>query len=95
VCVRAGWAGDDAAALCCAGAGWRGTGLGAEARQPKSGTAGRIEHCQIGVLLAYASRQGHALLDCALYVPQAWTNDPARCERAGMPERLFEKFKLP
>jgi SRSO17 transposase len=31
-----------------------------------SGTAGRIENCQIGVFLAYASRQGHALLDGAL-----------------------------
>jgi SRSO17 transposase len=52
-----------------------------------SGTAGRIENCQIGVFLAYASRQGHALLDCALYVPQAWTNVPERCQRAGMPEK--------
>ena len=51
------------------------------------GTAGRIEHCQIGVLLAYASSQGHALLDCALYVPQAWTNDRERGERAGLPEQ--------
>ena len=50
-----------------------------------SGTAGRIENCQIGVFLAYASRQGHALLDCALYLPQAWTNDSERCERAGDP----------
>jgi SRSO17 transposase len=52
-----------------------------------SGTAGRVENCQIGVFLAYASIQGHALLDCALYVPQAWTNDRERCERAGMPEQ--------
>src|SRR5262245_20477333 len=52
-----------------------------------SGTAGRIENCQIGVFLAYASSQGHALLDCALYVPQAWTNDRERCERAGLPEK--------
>ena len=52
-----------------------------------SGTAGRIENCQIGVFLAYASRHGHALLDCALYVPQAWTNARERCERAGMPEK--------
>jgi SRSO17 transposase len=51
-----------------------------------SGTAGRIENCQIGVLLAYASRHGHALLDGALYVPQAWTNDRERCTRAGIPE---------
>src|SRR5262249_15205892 len=52
-----------------------------------SGTAGRIENCQIGVFLAYASIQGHALLDCALYVPQAWATDRERCERAGIPEK--------
>src|SRR5215813_4196961 len=40
-----------------------------------SGTAGRIENCQIGVFLAYASSWGHALLDCALYLPQDWIND--------------------
>ena len=28
-----------------------------------SGTAGRIENCQLGVFLAYASRHGHALID--------------------------------
>jgi SRSO17 transposase len=43
-----------------------------------SGTAGRIENCQIGVFLAYASSQGHALLDCALYLPKDWTNDRER-----------------
>jgi SRSO17 transposase len=52
-----------------------------------SGTAGRIENCQIGVFLAYARRQSHALLDCALYMPQAWTNDRERCKRAGLPEQ--------
>ena len=40
----------------------------------------------MGVFLAYASRQGHALLDCALSIPQVWTNDRARCERLGLPE---------
>jgi SRSO17 transposase len=39
------------------------------------------------VFLAYASRQSHALLDCALYMPQAWTNDRERCKRAGLPEQ--------
>lgn len=52
-----------------------------------SGTAGRVENCQIGVFLGYASRDSYALLDCALYLPQAWTNDSARCERAGVPEK--------
>src|SRR5713101_9973958 len=52
-----------------------------------SGTAGRIENCQIGVFLAYASSQGHALLDCALYLPKDWTNDRERCQSAGVPEK--------
>src|SRR5262245_54862803 len=50
-----------------------------------SGTAGRIENCQIGVFLTYASPRGHVLLDRDLYVPQEWTNDERRCARAGMP----------
>src|SRR5262247_2822350 len=51
------------------------------------GTAGRIENCQIGVFLAYASSQGHALLDCALYLPKDWTNDRERWQSAGVPEQ--------
>jgi SRSO17 transposase len=55
-----------------------------------SGTAGRVENCQIGVFLAYASVHGHALLDRALYLPKAWTDDRARCAHAGVPaEQLF------
>jgi SRSO17 transposase len=50
-----------------------------------SGTAGRIENCQIGVFLAYASARGHALLDRELYLPKEWTNDRPRCARAGIP----------
>jgi SRSO17 transposase len=50
-----------------------------------SGTAGRVEHCQIGVFLAYASVHGHALLDRALYLPKAWADDRERCEHAGVP----------
>ena len=34
-----------------------------------SGTAGRLENCQVGVFAAYASRYGHALIDRQLYVP--------------------------
>ena len=37
-----------------------------------SGTAGRIENCQIGVFLAYASCHGQALIDRALYLPRCW-----------------------
>lgn len=51
-----------------------------------SGTAGRIENCQIGVFLAYASCHGQALIDRALYLPECWTKDPERCRQAGIPE---------
>lgn len=51
-----------------------------------SGTAGRIENCQIGVFLAYASAKGHTLLDRELYLPKSWVQDPDRCRAAGVPE---------
>jgi SRSO17 transposase len=51
-----------------------------------SGTAGRIENCQIGTFLAYASDGGHALIDRELYLPEPWIADPDRCRRAGVPE---------
>jgi SRSO17 transposase len=52
-----------------------------------SGTAGKIENCQIGVFLAYASTHGHTLLDRELYLPQEWTDDRERCRRAGIPDQ--------
>jgi len=51
-----------------------------------SGTAGRVENCQIGVFLAYVSAQGHTLIDRELYLPQEWTADPRRCAEAGIPD---------
>jgi DDE superfamily endonuclease len=53
-----------------------------------SGTAGRIENCQIGVFLGYAGRHGHALIDRALYLPEGWTGDRARRAAAGVPEAV-------
>jgi SRSO17 transposase len=51
-----------------------------------SGTAGRVENCQIGVFLGYASQLGHTLLARELYLPQEWTNDHDRCRQAGIPD---------
>lgn len=50
-----------------------------------SGTAGRIENCQMGVFLALAGSRGRALVDRELYVPQSWCDDRARCDEAGVP----------
>jgi SRSO17 transposase len=51
-----------------------------------SGTAGRIENCQLGVFLAYATSKGRTLIDRELYLPKSWTEDPARCREAAVPE---------
>ena len=51
-----------------------------------TGTAGRIENAQVAVYLGYATRRGHALIDRELYLPRSWTDDPARCAAAGVPE---------
>ena len=51
-----------------------------------TGTAGRVENCQVGVFLSYASPGGHALIDRELYLPRSWTSDPGRCRAAGIPD---------
>lgn len=52
------------------------------------GHVGKVENCQVGVFLGYVSPQGHALLDRALYLPQAWTDDGERCATAKIPEAM-------
>jgi SRSO17 transposase len=49
-----------------------------------SGTAGRIENCQLGVFLTYTSPRGRALIDRELYLPKTWTDDRERCAEAGI-----------
>ena len=51
-----------------------------------SGTAGKVENCQIGVFLAYGSRRGAAFLDRELYLPQEWAEDVERRREAGVPQ---------
>src|SRR6201991_3704304 len=51
-----------------------------------SGTAGRVENCQLGVFLAYAAAKGRALIDRELYLPKSWTEDRGRCRDAGVPD---------
>ncbi len=53
-----------------------------------SGTAGRIENCQIGVFLTYASQANHTLVDRELYLPKSWTQDQERCRAADVPEEV-------
>jgi SRSO17 transposase len=53
-----------------------------------SGTAGKVDNCQLGVFLAYAGPRGRAFIDRELYLPRSWTNDPARCRAARVPAEV-------
>jgi len=51
-----------------------------------SGTAGRIENCQVGVFLAYASEAGTAFIDRELFLPLEWMDNEARRTQGQIPE---------
>jgi SRSO17 transposase len=59
--------------------------MSAGVQRQYSGTAGRVENCQLGVFLAYAAPDGsRALIDRELYLPESWTSDRERCRQAGI-----------
>jgi SRSO17 transposase len=61
-----------------------------------SGTLGRVDNCQIGVFLGYATMHGHTLVDRRLYVPEKWfgSESEARRQRASLPEELSFRTKI-
>lgn len=54
-----------------------------------SGTAGRVENCQIGVFLGYASDKGHTLIDREVYLPEEWAADDTRRIEAKVPAEVL------
>ena len=58
-----------------------------------SGTAGRIENCQIGVFLALAGPRGRALIDRELYLPKSWCDDEGRLHEAHVPAEVVFQTK--
>lgn len=55
------------------------------------GRLGKVENCQVGIYMAYASRKEHAIVATRLYLPEEWTKDRRRCRAAGVPEAV--KFR--
>jgi SRSO17 transposase len=51
-----------------------------------SGTAGKVENCQVGTFLSYATCRGHAFLDRRLYLPEEWSTDQTRRAQAKVPQ---------
>lgn len=50
------------------------------------GRLGKVENCQLGVFLAYASERGHGPLDRRLYLPEEWAKDPERRKKCHVPQ---------
>jgi len=55
------------------------------------GQMGKVDNCQVGVFLGYASQQGYTLLDRGLYLPEEWVTDKSYADRratCGVPDDL-------
>jgi SRSO17 transposase len=60
------------------------------------GRLGKVDNCQVGVFLAYASPHGKALLDARLYLSKDWVADTRRREKTHVPSEVTfaEKWRL-
>lgn len=59
-----------------------------------NGRLGKVDNCQVGVYLAYVSRQGAALTNVRLYLPKSWCSDRSRRRSCGVPEEIEFATKL-
>jgi len=59
------------------------------------GTLGKVEHCQVGVFAGSASRQGYALVDKRLFLPEVWFTEAyaARQARCQVPAEVTLRTK--
>ncbi len=58
-----------------------------------SGTAGKIDNCQVGVFLSYFNGRSYAFLDRRLYLPEEWCTDWERRRGAQVPDDVVFKTK--
>jgi SRSO17 transposase len=57
------------------------------------GRLGKVENCQVGIYMAYASRIEHAIVNTRLYLPEEWAKDRARCKAAGIPKGMKSRTR--
>lgn len=51
-----------------------------------NGRLGKVDNCQVGVFATLCRGEMASLIDTRLYLPEDWTNDSKRCEKASIPE---------
>jgi SRSO17 transposase len=55
------------------------------------GQTGKVDNCQVGVYASLVRGDKATLVDARLFLPERWTSDTERCDKAGVPveERRF------
>lgn len=52
------------------------------------GRLGKVENCQVGVFMGYATSKEHALVNARLYLPKQWAKNKQRRRKAGVPKEI-------
>ena len=52
------------------------------------GRLGKVDNCQVGVFMGYASREEQSLVNLRLYLPKQWAKDRARRKECGVPKEI-------
>ena len=60
------------------------------------GAQGKVDNCQSGVFVGYASEKGYGLVDCRLYLPEKWFGEAyaERREKCHIPEDVEFQTKV-
>ena len=53
-----------------------------------SGTLGRVDNCQVAVSLHLAGEQGSGMIAFRMFLPESWSGDAKRREKAGVPDAV-------
>ena len=51
-----------------------------------AGVIGKVDNCQVGVSAGLVWHSQTSLINTRLYLPEGWTEDDERCEKAGIPK---------
>jgi SRSO17 transposase len=51
-----------------------------------AGVVGKVDNCQVGVYASLVWHSRTTLINTRLYLPESWTKDAERCDKAGIPE---------
>lgn len=55
-----------------------------------AGVSGKVDNCQVSVHSSLSNGKYCSLIGTELFLPECWSNDPERCEEAGIP--LLERI---